>query len=430
MKKKIHDIGMVHGVFDLIHIGHIEHFLEAKKYCKKLIVSVTSDKYVNKGPNRPAFSLKERIKLLKSISCINEVVVSDSETPVKNIKKYKPRIYFKGYDYQQILNKPENNLKKELDELKKLGGIFHITKSKLKSSSKLLNENYNFISKELKFFFKSIDKTKLIKKLKENLFEYQKNFKKNNILLFGDQIIDTYTKVSLLGKSQKSSVISSAKLSTKKYGGGSILVANFLAEFFDGLNYYINGNSKTLKILKKYISNSDKIKFINSGNNVGQILTKERFIENYSSARLFQVNSNQKIFNNLQEKKKFEHEFLKKIVSYKNIIIFDYGHGYIDTKFAAKFNKLKKNFFINCQTNSYNFGFNLFTKYNKSEILCIDETEFRLTIQDKENPIKFLLLKNIKLLDKHKIFIVTSGANGCYVLSNKSFLYQLFLKLH
>ena len=51
--------------------------------------------------------------------------------------------------------------------------------------------------------------------------------------------------------------------------------------------------------------------------------------------------------------------------------------------------------------------------------MCIDETEFRLTIQDKENPIKFLLLKNIKLLDKHKIFIVTSGANGCYVLSNK-----------
>ena len=150
----------------------------------------------------------------------------------------------------------------------------------------------------------------------------------------------------MLGKSQKSSVISSAKLSTKKYGGGSILVANFLAEFFDGLNYYINGNPKTLKILKKYISNSDKIKFINSGNNVGQILTKERFIENYSSARLFQVNSNQKIFNNLQEKKKFEHEFLKKIVSYKNIIIFDYGHGYIDTKFAAKFNKLKKNFLL------------------------------------------------------------------------------------
>ena len=180
--------------------------------------------------------------------------------------------------------------------------------------------------------------------MKENLFEYQKNFKKNNILLFGDQIIDTYTKVSLLGKSQKSSVISSAKLSTKKYGGGSILVANFLAEFFDGLNYYINGNPKTLKILKKYISNSDKIKFINSGNNVGQILTKERFIENYSSARLFQVNSSKKYLI-IYKKKKFEHEFLKKIVSYKNIIIFDYGHGYIDTKFAAKFNKLKKFFY-------------------------------------------------------------------------------------
>ena len=148
----------------------------------------------------------------------------------------------------------------------------------------------------------------------------------------------------MLGKSQKSSVISSAKLSTKKYGGGSILVANFLAEFFDGLNYYINGNPKTLKILKKYISNSDKIKFINSGNNVGQILTKERFIENYSSARLFQVNSNQKIFNNLQEKK-FEHEFLKKIVSYKNIIILTMAMDILIQNLRLNLINLKKIFY-------------------------------------------------------------------------------------
>ena len=46
-----------HGVFDLLHIGHIRHFHKAKSLGDILIVTVTPDKYVNKGNDRPAFNL-------------------------------------------------------------------------------------------------------------------------------------------------------------------------------------------------------------------------------------------------------------------------------------------------------------------------------------------------------------------------------------
>ncbi len=94
MKKKIYNVGLVHGVFDFIHIGHIEHFREARKHCKKLIASVTTDKFVNKGPNRPAFSIKERVNFLKSISHIDEVLISNNETAIQSIKKNKTRHLF------------------------------------------------------------------------------------------------------------------------------------------------------------------------------------------------------------------------------------------------------------------------------------------------------------------------------------------------
>ena len=51
---------LCHGVFDLLHIGHINHFKEAKNLGDVLVITVTQDKYVNKGPNRPIFS-QERI---------------------------------------------------------------------------------------------------------------------------------------------------------------------------------------------------------------------------------------------------------------------------------------------------------------------------------------------------------------------------------
>ena len=54
-KLKGKKFSLVHGVFDLLHIGHIRHFEEAKKFSDLLVVSITADKYVNKGPSKPVF---------------------------------------------------------------------------------------------------------------------------------------------------------------------------------------------------------------------------------------------------------------------------------------------------------------------------------------------------------------------------------------
>ena len=48
------------GCFDVLHIGHLLYFNEAKNKNRKLIVSVTSDKFVNKGDGRPVFNIKDR----------------------------------------------------------------------------------------------------------------------------------------------------------------------------------------------------------------------------------------------------------------------------------------------------------------------------------------------------------------------------------
>ena len=56
LKKNKKKIVLCHGVFDLLHPGHFKHFKTAKNYGDILIVSVTADNFVNKGPDRPAFN--------------------------------------------------------------------------------------------------------------------------------------------------------------------------------------------------------------------------------------------------------------------------------------------------------------------------------------------------------------------------------------
>ena len=153
-----------------------------------------------------------------------------------------------------------------------------ITNSKLGSSSKILNENYNFIKKDVKLFLKTIDKNNTITKLASSLFEREK--KDFKVLLAGEPILDYYSRVVMQGKSQKSSIVSATKIKTDKYGGGSILVVNLLSEVMDVINYLVNGNNKVKKILKSYLTNPNKINIITTKDQSFQkFLIKERFID-------------------------------------------------------------------------------------------------------------------------------------------------------
>jgi cytidyltransferase-like protein len=49
-----------HGVFDLLHVGHIKHLQAAARLGDVLVVTITPDRFVNKGPHRPAFPEKLR----------------------------------------------------------------------------------------------------------------------------------------------------------------------------------------------------------------------------------------------------------------------------------------------------------------------------------------------------------------------------------
>ncbi len=65
------------GVFDLLHIEHLNFLLAAKKLGGKLIVGIESDARTRrlKGPNRPIMNQAERKQMLEALECVAKVVV-------------------------------------------------------------------------------------------------------------------------------------------------------------------------------------------------------------------------------------------------------------------------------------------------------------------------------------------------------------------
>ena len=74
-KKENKKIVHAHGVFDLLHIGHINHFQHAKKFGDVLFVTVTPDKFVNRGPHRPIFNEQLRAEAIAAISSVDYVTI-------------------------------------------------------------------------------------------------------------------------------------------------------------------------------------------------------------------------------------------------------------------------------------------------------------------------------------------------------------------
>lgn len=410
-KKKI--IGMVHGVFDIIHFGHILYFEEAKSKVDYLIVSITSDQYVNKGPGKPIFTLKKRMKVLESIKSIDEVIISDNKTAIENINKIRPDIYIKGKDYKNIKNDLSKQIIFEKKAVEKYGGKLMFTNTELHSSSSIANNVFDYINDDIKKILKKID----YNKFEENFLKFIEKKISKKILIVGDPILDVLRFVEPSGKSNKSNVISTKYLSEEINAGGVLLVANFLNLFCSDITLLFTGENSNLKLLKKLLNKNIKIQVIKTKI---KLIRKIRYIDSYSNNRLFQNNFNEKEKFSAKEESKLINKFNKIFKKYEEIILFDYGYVYSNKKFVKSINSVGKKLTINCQSNSYNFGYNIADKYKNGKTLSMDEAEFRLAVRNKEEDLEKLISKNLKIFKKFDNLIITQGKKGCFLRSKNN----------
>lgn len=93
---------LVHGCWDILTMGHLEHFERARKYGDRLVVSVSSDEIVsNKGPGRPIRPLAHRMRMLRALRMVDEVCVAQSPDASASIIRYCPTWFIQGIDYAE-----------------------------------------------------------------------------------------------------------------------------------------------------------------------------------------------------------------------------------------------------------------------------------------------------------------------------------------
>ncbi len=414
IKSKGKKVGLCHGVFDIIHAGHISHFEEVKKKCDFLFVTVTEDRFVNKGPNRPVNSHYFRAKILESIKLVDAVGINYSPDAVQSINTIKPDFYFKGKDYE---NKKDltQRLYKEIKAVKNCKGKFIYTESPLKSSTEIINKSYSYIydSKLHKFLSKK-NKISLLNKSINSLTK----IKDLNVLIIGDAIIDQYDTVKPLNKPLKENIIATRYIKSDVFLGGVFAAATNLNQFNNNIEICTVVGSD-IDIKKKISNFSKKIKgkILFEKNKV--TVRKKRLIDEGYNKKLNEVYYMEDNLLSKQNLKKVKTYLNQNLSKFDVIILIDYGHGFINEDIYKILAKKSKFLAINCQTNAGNFGFNLITKYPRCDYICIDEPELRLASSNKFDPIENIV-KDIAKKIKCKNITITRGRNGSFSYINSN----------
>jgi len=398
-----------HGVFDLLHIGHIKHLNHAKTFGDVLVVTITADRFVNKGPGKPYFSEYLRAEALAALSAVDYVVINHNPTAIEAIKTIRPDFYIKGIEYQDAESDITGKICEEEAAVKSVGGQLTFTKDIVFSSSTLLNRFFSPFSPEVITY---LDQLKA-KYQPNDILKYFEGGKTLNVLLVGEAIIDIYHYGEAIGKSGKEPILVTKYHREEMYIGGILAVANHLSNFCKEVTCVttLGEKGEYESFIRENLK--ENVKIIFHYKKEAPTIVKRRYIEEYSSQKLFEIYEIDDCYFNEEQQQVFVDCIEEEVAKHDMVVVTDYGHGLLNSACIEKIENSAKFLAVNTQANASNHGFNCISKYKKADYVCIANRELQLNFRQKH----ISTLEQVKQLMQefsYKHVVVTSGVKGSF----------------
>jgi len=396
-----------HGVFDLLHPGHIRHLVEAAGQGDSLIVTITADAGVFKGPGRPIFNHSLRAETLASLEVVDYVAVNDAPNAVDAIKKIKPDVYVKGSDYIDPEKDVSGKISEEAETVRSFGGRVHFTDDITFSSSSLINQNFSVFPPEVDKWLSEFR----AKYTEDEVVSVLEDISDMSVLVIGEAIIDEYVYCTGLGKAAKDPILAFLNRSMEQFAGGSYAVANHLGDFCKSVEC-ITLMGEVDKY-EKFVSESlhPNISRYSVTHTGAPTVRKRRFVDQHTGAKIFELY----FMDDSPLDEKTEQGMLKtveeRIKKADVVIVADYGHGMMTPALIDLLTKKSKFLVVNTQANAGNFGFNSISKYPKADYVCLAGNEMELEIRRKHASPRENLLEMTEVIDCSR-FTVTLGRQG------------------
>lgn len=404
---------LCHGVFDLLHVGHVRHLKAAKRFGDILVVTITADQYVNKGPDRPAFPSELRSEFLASLEFVDFVSIVDEASALPAIRAVKPTYYVKGGEYADASKDITGKIRVEREQVEASGGEVVFTHDITFSSSNLLNKHLAGRDAALQSYLEEQRDAGL----EARIGEYLEKISKLRIVIVGETIIDRYTYVSPMGKAAKENIIATLYKDEEQFAGGVVAAANHLSalcpnvELVTMLGAPDNGENFE-SFVRERLSPDVRMSVIYRPQ--GPTVQKTRFVEPTYVRKLFEIYHMEDRPLPADVESDFHRGLKEKVRGADLVIVNDFGHGFISPATVDLLQNEAKFLAVNAQSNAGNIGYNLISKYDRADFICIDAMEAWLAVRDKHANLAEVAGRTLPRLVNCPNVIVTHGRSGCF----------------
>ncbi|MBF0421390.1 MAG: adenylyltransferase/cytidyltransferase family protein [Magnetococcales bacterium] len=402
---------LCHGTFDLIHPGHIRHLAKSREFGDRLLVTITADRFIKKGPGRPVFSAALRAESLAALAVVDGVAIVEDVTAIPAIRAVRPRVYAKGSDYVDPKGDVTGNIGREQAAVHEVGGEIRFTDGVTFSSSRLINQHLDIFTPETQAYLNDLKNAYNEKTILESI----RGLGHRRILVIGEAIIDEYCSTIPLGLTGKSNTVLACRyIETEQFAGGSLAVANHLAGFVShvGLVAGIGRDERQNSFMKKALADNVNENFFYY--DTAPTLVKRRFVDS-DIVKLFEVYYQDP--NPLTPR--FEAEVCQWIAenagNYDAVIVADYGNGLISPAMVEMICRHARFLAVNTQINSGNHCHHVINRYPRADFISLNECEVRLATHNRHAPME-KLAKDIAQRLSARWIAVTRGMKGAVLL--------------
>ena len=414
LRQKGRRVVLCHGVFDLIHAGHIRHLQRAREQGDELFVTITSDAHVNKGPGRPVFAAELRAEMLAALSCVDCVAINHKPTAINVIESVKPAVYVKGSDYRVFEKDLTGNILHEKNAVESHGGRVHYTDEITFSSSGLINEYLGVFPRETKDYLQCLKRTYT----PDGIIEKIKGLSDLRVLVLGDAIIDEYHYTAPLGQTGKGNILAVKYESEEQFAGGALAAANHLAQFSNQVTVATALGTKPSyeEFIRGKLAPSVTTQFFYVENE--PTIIKRRFVDP-DMAKLFEVY----FFKDGQMPRKLDEEICRWVAGvvrdFDVVVVPDFGNGFITQKMVEVLTQKAKFLAVNTQVNSGNRGYHVIHRYPRADFVSLNEPELRLASHNRHDPLEQVAEQVARRVGASWI-AVTRGTKGAIMTELKT----------
>jgi len=396
-----------HGTFDLMHIGHIRHLQAARRLGDLLVVTITLDHFVDKGPHRPVFTDQLRAEALASLECVDYVAINKWPTAVEAIHLLRPHFFVKGATTETGQRDHTDAIVKEEEAVKAVGGQLHLTEEETYSASALINRYTDVFSPEVRRYLDGFRS----RYSEEDVLGYLRDIRTLKILTVGETIVDEYCFCHVMDKANKDPILAAKLLYVERYLGGIQAINNHLAGFCEHLSCLtaLGSHDTEEEFVRTNLTGNCDLHFINKADS--PTILKRRYLEEYLSTKLLEIDR----MNDDPLVSEDETAFIDKIADlapqHDVVVVADYGHGLLSEKVIEVLCEKAQFLALNVQVNPGNYGFNLISRYPRADFITIDEPEARLEMKKKQVDIQDIPQVLAAKL-RCRALLLTRGQNG------------------